>query len=60
MPIMRIKMFNGCSIDLKPQLVKALAVVLVNTVGGKIQGRRGAITDIELKYRESGSELMLP
>ena len=57
MPVIRVEMFKGRTIDQKRALVKALTDSFVNTCGGKPEGLQIIITDVDMQDWGSGGEL---
>ena len=59
MPIIRVEMFKGRSVEQKRELVKALTKSFVETCGGKPDALQIVITDVDLEDWGSGGELCL-
>ena len=57
MPIIRVEMFKGRSIDQKRQLVKELTNGFVRACGGKADGLHVVITEVDMQDWGSGGEL---
>ena len=57
MPIIRVEMFKGRSVEQKRELVKALTTSFVETCGGKPDALQIVITDVDMEDWGSGGEL---
>ena len=57
MPIIRVEMFKGRSVEQKRALVKSLTESFVNTCGGQPQGLQIVITEVDMEDWGSGGEL---